>query len=75
MTKEELIELGNIDVEKYIQDELSKNSKEGTLVEKNTTVTDTEDGVKLVTRIVINEEIGNFVEGETRIREQNKEGE
>lgn len=75
MTKEELIELGNIDVEKYIQDELLKNSKEGTLVEKNMTVTDTEDGIKIVTRIVINEEIGNFVEGETRIREQNKEGE
>lgn len=61
-TRETLINLSNEDIEKYINSEVLANAIEGIVKTRDVVVTDTENGIKVSVKIVVNERIGEFVE-------------
>lgn len=69
-TKEELIQLSNIDIDNYLNNEILPSTIGGVLVDKNIEVVELEGKIKVVAKYVVNEEIGKFVEGEPQVREK-----
>lgn len=63
-TKDELIEIANVDIDKYLNNEILPKTISGTLINKNITTQDTSDGIKVNVIYEINEEIGKFVKTE-----------
>ncbi len=61
-TKDELLQLSNIDIENYLNNEVLINCKEGVLKSKDINVKDTQDGIIVTTKFIVNEQIGKFVE-------------
>lgn len=72
--KTELIEKANIDIENYLNNEILSKVKDGKLVDQITDVIEVENGIKVITKYTVNEEVALFVEGEP-IARQNIEGE
>lgn len=71
-TKDELIQKANTDIEKYLNNEILPQTKDGSLVDQVTEIIELENGIKVVTKYVVNEEVGTFVEGEPVIRQKNE---
>ena len=71
-TKGELIERANNDIENYLKNEIFPNTKEAVLENQITEIIDMENGIKVVTKYIINEEVGAFVAGEPMIRYENE---
>lgn len=70
-TRDELIEKANGDIDNYLNNEILPSTIEGNLVDKVIDIIELEDGIKVVTKYIVNEEIGTFVEGEPVIRQKN----
>lgn len=73
-SKDELLSIANSDIQSYLTTNILPNTKEGKLVDQSIEVTDIEGGIKVLTKYIVNEEVGKFVEGEPQIREQLEEG-
>ena len=71
-TKGELIERANNDIENYLKNEIFPNTKEAVLENQITEIVDLENGIKVVTKYIVNEEVGTFVAGEPMIRYENE---
>lgn len=63
-TKDELINMANIDAEEYLNSNILSNCKLPNVVNKTSEVIDIEEGIKVNTIYVINEEVGSFVKTE-----------
>lgn len=63
-TKEELIEIAKEESDRYLEEQVLPNCIEGTLLEKNEVVTDTDTGIHVKTIYTVNEEVGKFVKTE-----------
>lgn len=61
-TKEELLNLANQDIDKKIQDNISKDCKNPSLVSKDIQVEETEDKIRCHTVYIVNEDIAKFSE-------------
>jgi len=61
-TKQELIDSSNNDIQKYLEEEILPNTKNGSLSDKTVEYTDTQEGFKVKVTYIVNEEIGEFVE-------------
>lgn len=73
-TKDELLQLANADIQNYLNNNILPNTQNGELVDQIIEVFDIENGIKVVTKYIVNEEIGKFIEGEPQIRQQLEEG-
>lgn len=73
-TKDELLQLANADIKNYLNNNILPNTQNGELVDQIIEVFDIENGIKVVTKYIVNEEIGKFIEGEPQIRQQLEEG-
>lgn len=71
-SKSELIEDANIDIENYLKNEILSNAKDGNLIDQTIDIVELESGIKVVTKYIVNEEVGMFVEGEPVVRLKNK---
>ncbi len=69
-TKEELIQMSNVDIQNYLKDNILPNTKDGVLVDQSIEVKDLEGKIKVVVKYIVNEEIGKFIEGEPQVREK-----
>lgn len=63
-TKEELEQMAKQDADQYLQNELLKNTTEGTLANQEVEEIGIEGGIQFRTTFTINEEIGEFVQSE-----------
>lgn len=61
-TKEELVNISNSDIENYLNNDILGQVKKGILKQKDTIITDTQNGITVNTKFTVNEEIGKFVE-------------
>lgn len=63
-TKDELIEKSNLDAEEYLNINILPSCNLATLIDKIPTITETEEGIKVDTLYIVEEEVGSFVKTE-----------
>lgn len=63
-SKEELLEIAKEEAQHYIVNEVLPNTNLGVIMSEDRSVQDTESGIVVTTKFVINEQIGVFVERE-----------
>lgn len=61
---DELLEIANVDIDNYLNNEILPNTISGTLVNKNIITEDVEDGIKVKAVYEVNEEVGEFIKTE-----------